>query len=82
MEYIKYQGSTMDIGGLSDPFVVDWDGDGLQDLIVGQYYDHQAPPEDHGKIRFFPNQGTSTTPIYNTFDYIEADGVDIICSYG
>ncbi|MBN1433553.1 hypothetical protein JW921_02265 [Candidatus Fermentibacterales bacterium] len=80
MEYIECSGADIDIGGYSDPFVADWDGDGLRDLIVGQYY--SPGYTDYGKIRWYPNEGTNPSPVFSTYDYIQADGTDIVCNYG
>lgn len=47
---------SMDVvGSISTPIVYDLDGDGLQDLIMG---------ERTGNINFFRNEGTSTNPAY------------------
>jgi len=47
---------SLDVGGsVSVPIVYDLDGDGLQDLIVG---------ERSGNINFFKNNGTSAQPVY------------------
>lgn len=78
--YVQYEGSNLDVGIYSDPYVVDWDGDGLKDLIVGQYYDQNY--DNHGKIRYYPNSGTNSDPIFEAWAYIEADGSDIQTSYG
>lgn len=43
------------IGSVSSPIVYDLDGDGLQDLLMG---------ERTGNINFFKNQGSSAQPIY------------------
>jgi len=43
------------IGSISSPIVYDLDGDGLQDLIMG---------ERTGNINFFKNNGSSSQPIY------------------
>jgi hypothetical protein len=43
------------IGSVSSPIVYDLDGDGLQDLLMG---------ERTGNINYFKNQGSSTQPIY------------------
>jgi hypothetical protein len=61
-------------GGNGSPFVVDWDGDGRQDLLLGQY--------DRGKIRFYPNTNTNFAPVFAAFSYLQADGADISVSYG
>ncbi len=61
-------------GGNASPFVVDWDGDGRQDLLLGQYYG--------GKVRFYQNVGSNFEPVFESFSYLQADGVDISVSYG
>lgn len=43
------------IGSISSPIVYDLDGDGLQDLVMG---------ERSGNINFFKNNGSSTQPSY------------------
>ena len=54
--------------------MVDWDGDMLKDLLVGQY--------SGGKIRFYKNSGSNIAPVFTTFSYMQADGVDLAVSYG
>ena len=61
-------------GGNASPFVVDWDGDGKQDLLLGQY--------SGGKVRFYRNVGTHFDPVFQDFVYLQADGVDISVSSG
>jgi hypothetical protein len=61
-------------GGNASPFVIDWDGDGKQDLLLGQF--------DGGRIRFYANIGTHYNPAFGDFDYLEADGSVILLSYG
>lgn len=39
------------------PCVVDWNGDGKKDLLVGQFND--------GCIRLFLNQGTDSAPVFS-----------------
>lgn len=50
------------------PFVVDWDGDGKKDLIVGS---------DAGQIHFYPNIGPATKPRYGAGCALLAGGVEI-----
>ena len=61
-------------GGNASPFIVDWDGDGRQDLLLGQY--------DGGKIRFYQNTGTNFAPVFGDSAYLQADGVDIALTSG
>lgn len=59
---------------IPDPCVVDWDGDGVKDLVIGQFAS--------GKIRFYQNSGTNAVPAFTGFSYIQAGGVDITMAYG
>jgi hypothetical protein len=61
-------------GGNASPFMIDWDGDGKQDLLLGQF--------DGGRIRFYQNTGTHYNPTFNTFVYLQADGAVISLSSG
>jgi hypothetical protein len=61
-------------GGNASPFVVDWDGDAKQDLLLGQF--------DQGRIRFYSNTGTNYNPTFGNFVYLQADGSFISLSYG
>ncbi len=71
---IQASGGDLAVSLVSDPYMVDWDGDGLNDLIVGQFTE--------GKIRFYPNSGTNEAPVFTGFTYLQADGVDITTTYG
>jgi predicted neuraminidase len=46
--YFQQEADTLKFGALSTPFVVDWDGDGLQDILCGN---------TAGNIAFFKNLG-------------------------
>ena len=59
-------GNRIDVGSYAAPLAVDWDGDGLKDLICGQY--------DYGRIRFYPNVGTNNAPVFDEYFYL-MDGV-------
>ncbi len=71
---LQADGVTLDVGVISDPFMVDWDGDTLVDLLVGQF----SP----GKVSFYKNIGTSGNPVFTFSNYLQADGVDIAVSAG
>jgi len=36
-QYLYANGNVIDVGYYGSPFFYDWNGDGLKDLIVGQY---------------------------------------------
>lgn len=47
--------ATMDVGTSSTPVIVDLDGDGLVDVLMGEY---------QGNINFFKNNGSASTPVF------------------
>ncbi len=51
--------------GHAAPFVGDIDGDGKQDLLVGQY--------GGGRLRIYRNEGTNTAPRFDRFRWLEAN---------
>jgi TolB-like protein len=53
---IKLNGGKLDVGSNSSPDVVDWNGDGKKDLIVGN---------SDGEIFVFLNKGTNEDPQYD-----------------
>ncbi|MBN2587335.1 MAG: hypothetical protein JXA64_11205 [Candidatus Fermentibacteraceae bacterium] len=55
-------GSRIDVGSYAAPVMADWDGDGLQDLLCGQF--------DYGRIRFYRNEGSPGSPVFNGFMYL------------
>jgi len=60
---------TIDVGFVSAPLMFDWDRDGRKDLLCGQF--------DSGKIRFYPNVGEDTAPVFIGFRFLRADSADI-----
>jgi hypothetical protein len=56
------------------PDVVDWNGDGKKDLLVGVFYD--------GFIYYYQNYGTNENPVFQDRVMLEADGVQISLSFG
>ncbi len=55
-------GTRIDVGSYAAPLAVDWNGDGKKDLICGQF--------DFGRIRFYPNVGTGSAPVFNEYYYL------------
>ena len=74
--YIETDGIPINVGygGNASPFVIDWDGDGNQDLLLGQF--------NLGRVRFYTNTGTNYNPTFGSFEYLHADGAPISVSYG
>jgi hypothetical protein len=52
--------------GHSAPFLGDFDGDGVKDLLVGQFHE--------GKLRIYRNTGTDARPRFERFDWFTAGG--------
>ena len=60
-------GKPIDVDvGHAAPYVVDWDGDGRRDLLVGQFKD--------GKLRIYRNTGTNEKPAFGEHVWFEAGG--------
>lgn len=72
--------------GHAAPLVMDFDGDGLKDLLVGEFGTGRFPaarlPEalrkergssfSEGKLRIYRNEGTAEAPSYKNFEYLRA----------
>ena len=54
--------------GHAAPYFVDFDGDGLKDLLVGQF--------GSGKLRIYKNVGSNSQPKFDKFTYFQAGGQD------
>ena len=66
---IEAAGKPIDVDvGHTAPFFEDIDGDGLPDLLVGQFGD--------GKLRVYKNAGTRKAPRFEKFHYLQAGGKD------
>ena len=59
-------GRPIDVGKFGVPAMGDITGDGLKDLLVGEY--------DSGFIRCYPNVGTDPSPVFDTFYLFAASG--------
>ncbi|MCK6478975.1 MAG: hypothetical protein L6R43_02150 [Planctomycetes bacterium] len=54
--------------GHATPNLLDWDGDGKRDLLVGQF--------GGGRLRFYRNVGRDDAPAFEGFAYVQAGGKD------
>ena len=58
----------VDPQGRAAPLVVDFDADGLPDLLVGQF--------GEGKLRIYKNRGSAKEPRFDGFTWFQAGGHD------
>lgn len=66
---VEANGKPIDVDiGHAAPLVADFDGDGVQDLLVGQFGD--------GKLRIYRNQGNNSTPKLGAFAWFQAGGAE------
>ncbi len=76
---LKSGGELIDVNtGHAAPFLHDFDGDGIRDLLVGEF---GATPmkfegEDYaaGRLRIYRNVGTDKKPRYDGFEWFKAGG--------
>lgn len=57
------------VGLRATPMVVDWNNDGRKDLVVGAL---------DGRIHIFINEGTNTEPDFQTVQYAQENGADLV----
>ena len=64
---VQAGGKPIDVDvGHAAPYVVDFDGDGVRDLLVGQF--------GKGRCRIYKNTGTNQAPQFGDFTYLMAGG--------
>ena len=72
---IQAGGEPIDVEvGHAAPCYDDFDGDGVKDLLVGQF--------GGGKLRIYRNSGTNATPVYTDFTFFQSDGKDATVPFG
>ena len=66
---LEANGQPIDVTvGHAAPLVLDWDGDGVRDLLVGQM--------GGGRLRIYRNVGTDAAPRFEGFEHFRAAGAD------
>lgn len=72
---IEAAGEPIDVEvGHAAPFYADIDGDGLKDLLVGQF--------GGGELRIYKNIGARDEPQFDNYSIFEADGKEASVPYG
>lgn len=72
--YMYSAGSPIDVGYYGAPCIADWNGDGNKDMILGIF--------SNGNIRFYANENTNDSPVFNSYSDLQAGGVVITLPYG
>lgn len=72
--YMECNSAVIDVGYYGAPCIADWNGDGVKDMVLGIF--------TSGNIRFYPNENTNDSPVFNTYSNIKADGVAITLPSG
>ncbi len=72
--YVEALGAPIVVSAHANPCVVDWNGDGVKDLLLGEF--------TGGRIRFYSNDGGNSEPHFTTYTYLQADGAMIQLPYG
>ena len=70
---VQTDGADLQVEAYSVPSLVDYNADGLTDLLVGE-----KTAEGEGKIRVYLNQGSNEAPVYSTFAYAQTTGTDVV----
>lgn len=72
---LKFNGEPMNTEyGHNSPCVVDWNGDGKKDLLVGEFHSQ--------KLKYYENIGENENPKFGEGVYMQADGEDITVKAG
>ncbi len=63
----------------ASPTITDWDGDGLNDILVG--YAYYLLTAEKGTVAFLKNTGTKTVPVFTRMDDLKANGEYIVSDW-
>ncbi len=65
---LRASGVIIDVGYNANPDVVDWNGDGKKDILIGT---------ETGYVRLYLNRGTNSNPVFTTYTNIPSGGSPI-----
>lgn len=74
-EFVTAGGTDIDVPGYSVPSLTHWDGDDLEDLIVGE-----GGGGYPGKVRVYLNVGTAQAPLFSDYLHAQSEGADLVCA--
>ena len=72
-QVVRADGADILVPGYSVPSFMDWNNDGKPDLIVGE-----GGSGFDGKVRVYPNIGTSSEPQFADYQYVQSFGTDLV----
>jgi hypothetical protein len=72
-ELVQASSANISVPGYSIPSYVDWNNDGLKDLVVGE----GGGTASDGKVRVYLNAGTSSSPEFSGFSYARSGTEDL-----
>ena len=72
---VQAAGADIMVSGYSAPSFVDWNNDGLGDLVVGE-----GGGIYPGKVRIYLNAGAEYDPQFPAWFYAQSDGSDLTCA--
>ncbi len=73
-QLVQAGGADIEVPGYSVPSFVDWNNDGLCDLIVGE-----GSGGYPAKVRIYLNEGTPSAPAFADYLYAQSGNEDLIC---
>ena len=78
LELVYFNEIPLDSGFGSAPYLVDWNGDGLTDILLGTRMPYEPlSPYVLGGVYYLPNTGTPDSPLFEAAAVLLADGKPI-----
>jgi len=73
--YIQANSTTIDVGSNSAPLVVDWNEDGLKDLLIGAEGNNTGTVPS---LRMYINSGSTGNPVLTSYSFVDYNDTDIV----